>query len=112
MKSSPKIVGLFQALGVALYISIFALFANSFQAWVSSYALDPNPVFGIILFLLAFVISALVCSSFALAYPLTLFFGGERGYALKIVSWTAVWLVVFFVVFIALAFWFLSIYRG
>ena len=52
-----------------------------------------HPVAGISLFLLAFVISAVISGSLVLAYPAVLFFDGRRREALRVVFWSAAWLI-------------------
>lgn len=94
MKRTPRVVGFVQAAGVAAYIALFATLAYGTRTWIETSAVAVHPILGITLFLLAFVISALVCTSIALAYPATLFFGGARSQALSIVLWSAVWLAL------------------
>ena len=60
-----------------------------------------SPVFGISLFLMAFVISALITGSIALAYPAILFFDGYRKRALEIVLWTGITLAAIFIALLA-----------
>ena len=102
MKYSPKRIGLLQAAGLALYVGFFAVLAFSIRELTEEGGLSVHPIVGVSLFLLAFVISAIISGSIVLAYPLTLFFDGRRRDALKIVFWNAVWLIaIFFAVAVA-----------
>lgn len=96
MAYSPRRIGLLQAAGLAGYISVFAASAFRIQAWTHAHNIAPHPIAGIMLFLLAFVISALICASLILAYPLTLFFDGRKSDALKIILWSGIWLIAIF----------------
>ncbi len=95
---SPKFIGLLQACGLAAYIGVFATLARSVQSWTTARSIPFDPIVGISLFLLGFVISALISGSIVLAYPAMLFFDGKKQGALKIVSWTAIWLVAIFAI--------------
>ncbi len=103
MKHAPRTIGFLQAVGIAAYIALFASLAYRVRLLVETGAIHVHPIAGVMLFLLAFVISALVAGSIALAYPATLFFNGRRAEALKTVFWSAAWLVVMFAVAAAAA---------
>ncbi len=97
MRFSPKIAGLVQATGLTFYVGLFAFSATHFeQIMKAGGALPPPPIFGMTLFLLAFIISALVCGGIAFAYPLSLFLKDKRKEAIRIVVWNVLWLAVFF----------------
>ena len=89
-----------QAAGLVLYVSLFASTVQQFGQWSMTRSVQVGPVLGITVFLLAFIISAIICSSIALAYPIFLFFGGKQKDAVKIVLSTLVWLIVFFIAFL------------
>ena len=93
MKLSPRFIGFLQAAGLTLYVAGFAIFATHIQEWARARGVA-SPTLGITIFLLAFVISALISGSLLLGYPLVLFFGGKKAEALKIVLWSALWLLV------------------
>jgi hypothetical protein len=95
MKKTPLVVGLFQALGLILYISLFATIVNSF----SGTNVELGPFISIMIFLTTFVISASICSSIALGYPIILFFKGEHTRAIKTFLATIGWLVAFLIIF-------------
>ncbi len=99
MKFSPKIIGLMEATGVTLYISFFAVMARWIQQWLMVYRVQPPPTLAIILFLLAFILSALICGLIVFAYPVFLFFEGRKVDSLKIIGWGITWLSGFFLIF-------------
>ena len=100
MKYPPRAAGLFQAAALTAYVSAFAIIAQAMQRWLAGAHSIPDPVASIILFLLAFLVSALICGAIALRYPLILFFAEKKHDALKVVVWTAGWLALFFAVFL------------
>ena len=53
-----------------------------------------------IFFLLAFVTSALICSTIAFGYPARLFFQDKKEMALRIIFWNIVWLIAAFALFL------------
>jgi hypothetical protein len=95
MRFSPKVVGLLQAAGLTFYIASFAALVQGAERWIR----NPHPILGITLFLLAFVVSALISGSIVFAYPILLLFDGKKDEALRIVFWSAVWLILFFLLF-------------
>lgn len=107
MKFSPKTTAFLQAVGLTLYVALFAFLAFRFQPWLRQNE-AAHPVFGITLFLLTFVLSALISGSLILGYPLLLFFEGRKAEAVKIVLLSALWLALFLVIFLLFAIFFLS----
>lgn len=101
MKTNPKIIGFVQAAGVSIYVTLLAVTFQFLQArpFVQNLHLDP-PV-SIIIFLLTFIISALICSASVFAYPIYLFSNSRGGEAAKTVAWTGFWLIIIFVLFVA-----------
>ncbi|MFH1183030.1 MAG: hypothetical protein V1690_02080 [Candidatus Moraniibacteriota bacterium] len=93
MKNNPKLVALAQAAGLTAYVMLVALFMQSLQSWFGSQKDDP--ILSPMIFLLVFIISALVSASIMLAYPAILFFRGKRKTAMKIVLQSIGWLVFF-----------------
>ncbi|HZS42961.1 MAG TPA: hypothetical protein VFA52_01955 [Candidatus Paceibacterota bacterium] len=97
MKYSHKTIGLFQAAGIILYVSFFASVIQMFsQSPLKNVEL--GPFLAIIIFLLAFIVSAVICGSIFLAYPLTLFFDNKKKEAYRIVVWSLGWLIFFFLI--------------
>lgn len=105
---SPKLIGFIQAAGLALYVSLFATLVQQAQSWLLLHNIQPNPILSIVLFLLVFVISALICGSLIFAYPLLLFSSGRRSEAAKTVLWSLIWLVVIALFVTLLSFFFLQ----
>jgi hypothetical protein len=99
-KLSPTVIALLEALGLTAYITLFVVVVNT--APRPEDVFDRNPILGMATFLLAFVTSALICGSIVLGYPSYLLFNGEKEKALKIVAWSAAWLVVFLVIAVAI----------
>ncbi len=101
MKSTARTIGFLQAVGVALYVSFFAVAVRTIGQWSEMHKTQPSPVFGIILFLLAFIISGIICISMLFGYPAYLFFGNNKSNAVKTILWSLAWLVIFFAGFLA-----------
>ncbi len=91
--------GFTQALGVTLYCSFVGLF---FWKGNELFGKVPN-FFGPVAFLLLFSVSALLCALMVFYQPYKLFFEGKKKEALDLVMYSAVWLFIFFLVFITLA---------
>ncbi len=104
LKFLPRTTGLFQASGLVLYITLFAALAYTFEQWLAAHAIRPQPIMGIILFLLAFVISATISASIVFGYPVLLFFGNRRKEAFQVVLWSMAWLIFFFSAFFLIVF--------
>jgi hypothetical protein len=98
MKPSPKIIPFLQALGVTIYVTLFALLVNLVEVWSRSH--PSKPMFGIIIFLMVFVISALICGGIVLGYPIMIFFEGKKHEAFKMVVFTGLWMALFLTVFV------------
>ena len=101
MNRSNKIIALYQALGLILYVSLFAFSVSKLQQWAWLQALPPAPALNITIFLLVFIISAVVCSSIMFAYPAMLFFGNRKDEAIKIVLWSLAWIILFLIIFVS-----------
>jgi|SRR3989344_1984009 len=96
---SAKKVGFLQALGIAVYVSIFATSAYSIGKWADATGFELPDVAQIAVMLTVFIVSATICASLMFAYPITRFIKGERKEAYQTVAWTVGWLVVFLAVF-------------
>ena len=108
MKTSPRVVGFVQAAGLTLYVTVFATLVQHVQNWFLLRDVQPGPIMSIALFLLAFVISALICGSLILGYPLLLFSSGKHHEAMKAVLWSLLWLIVIALCVALISFSFLS----
>ena len=101
MKSTPRTIGFLQAAGLALYVSFFAFSVQFIDQWAKAHgAENAGPTVGITLVLLAFIISASICSSLMFAYPISLFFSHKKTEAIKTLAWSLGWLVIFFGAFL------------
>ena len=96
MRKTPAFIGFLQASGIALYVSLFARGVILTGSWFEGRQLPDNPVIGITVFLLVFIISATTCASLMFGYPARLFFSDRRREAVKTVGWTLLFLVCFF----------------
>lgn len=99
MKFPPRTTGLFQATAVATYVVLFAILAQLVPQWLKAHNIYAHPILGIILFLLVFITSALICASLVFVYPILLFFDSKKIEAVKTVLWSMVWLAAFFLIF-------------
>lgn len=102
MKFSARAIALLQAAGLTAYVAVFAFLALHIQPWLIANR-NVHPILGIILFLLTFVFSALVSGALILGYPVFLFFEGRRSEALRIVVWSALFLLFFLCVVLLVA---------
>lgn len=85
-----------QALGLVIYCFLVGwLIFNKAEEWFG----PMNETFGSMLFLVVFVVSALICALIAFAYPVILFLETKKGKdSVKIVGYTAGWLLVVVVI--------------
>ncbi len=95
MKLSLGFRAFLEAAGVTAYVILFAIAVQSVQAWFMLHQVFPSPVLSLILVLLAFIVSALVCGSLVLLYPLKLFSAGRKDDAWEILFWSGGWLILF-----------------
>lgn len=97
---APQFIGFLQAAGITFYVNVFAIAVELLQPWFMTNQ-GLGPASGIVLFLLAFVFSALVCGAVALVYPIYLVLEEEWKRAVRVIFWTAGWLFVFLTVILA-----------
>ncbi len=100
MKLTPFKAGLLEAVGLAIYVAAFSATAHWAQRYLADSQIRPSPWGPMALFLLAFVISALVCSIIALGYPTLLFLEGKKREAIRVVLWCAASLMAIFAVYL------------
>ena len=96
MKYTPKIIGLLQAIGLLLYVTIVAVIMRDGPFWFRYENI--NLTFGVMAFLLFFVLSALISASLILGYPLILLLDGKKKDAIQTVLWSVGWIVIFFII--------------
>ncbi len=87
----PAVIALIQALGLSAYIALVA----SLMYRIGDLMPTPNsPILGISFMLMLFVLSALVCGSIMLGYPLLLAKEGKIKKAIEIVGFSMIWIFV------------------
>ena len=95
-------VALLQAVGITVYCGLVGMLMWGGNKWFG----PMNNFMGPLLFLLLFVVSALICGLIGVGYSGWLFFEKkERNKALRLVGYTAGWLVLFTVAVIAVLAW-------
>lgn len=98
MKRSPVLIGFLQSLGLVAYCSLVATIIWKGETWFGKM----GTLLGPILFLSLFVVSVIICALIAGAYPFIVFWDKKNTKeALKMVGFTAAWLVLFVVTFLA-----------
>ena len=94
-KTKPLLLtSLLQALGTTAYVSLVALIFWRGNQWFGKM----NPYLGPVLVLTLLVISAIICALIVFAKPFLLWQTKKPKKALKLVAYTAGWLVLFFFV--------------
>ncbi len=102
MNHSSKKAGFLQAAGLVAYVSLFAFAGSTVLDWFMLQGIEPGPIMGRSIFLLAFVISVAVCGSIFFGYPFVLFSRNKIAEAVQTVLWALCWLAIFFVVLLVL----------
>lgn len=92
----PKKQGFLQALGIAVYCSLIGLFIFNADSVIGKI----GDKFGPILFLLMLSTSVLICGTIVFYKPYKFFVEGKKKEALDTVIFTAVWLLVFLLLYI------------
>ena len=96
-KVSLGFIAFLQAVGLVVYCSLVGLLIWRGEKWFG----PVTSFFGPVLFLVLFVVSALICGFLALGYPIYLFWEKkQRTQALKIAAATTAWLLFFVCLFI------------
>jgi len=93
-KMSPVLVGLLQAIGVAIYCSLVAIF---FRLMNSSRIENSPEIWGIALMLFLLVFSAAVCGILVFGYPIYLIAQRDVKKALNILAYTLLYAIIIFV---------------
>ena len=90
LKNLPNpMIGFLQATGLSLYCTGVGLFILGAETWFG----PMTAPFGMLLFLLLFIVSALISASMILAYPAWLFYQKKVSMAIDIGIWTVFWLL-------------------
>ncbi len=91
LSDKPKyIIGLAQAAAVAVYVLLSVTAVINFGSGLEH---TIPPMLSGMIFLMAFVTSALTCGSLLLGYPLWLILKGRVKEAVLVVAWSVVWLI-------------------
>ena len=101
-KPSPFLVGFIQALLVIIYCAFVASIMQNGERWFGKIN---EPFIGILLILLLLSTSVLLCALFVGAYPLYLYLADPKANlknSLRVVGWSAVWLLLFLCAFFIL----------
>ncbi len=94
-------MGFLQAAALTLYVVCFSFAVRGIGEWTSANKIFVGPIISPIIFLLAFIVSALVCGFIAFGYPVHLFLNNGRKNAWRVLFWNAIWLVAFLAAFLA-----------
>lgn len=89
VKLPLSIIGFFQALGLVLYCAAVGFLMISGEVWFGPMV----GILGFVLFLLLFVVSALISAGIVLGYPAWLFLQKRISQAIDLVIWTVFWLL-------------------
>ncbi len=98
MKHKSWKIGAAEAAGVALYIATFAFVVEKFRFFAGEP--DPAPMAAMMIFLLAFSTSALICGLIIFGYPFSLFMDGKKQEAAGVVVWSAVFLAAISLIYV------------
>lgn len=98
-KNSPAKIGLLQALGIALYVSLFASVMWNIGEWGRNTGIKLPEIAIAIIMLTTFIVSATICASLMFAYPISRFMKGEKKEAYQTVAYSVMWLVIFLALF-------------
>lgn len=96
---SPIKTGFLQALGIALYVCIFAVVAWNIGEWGRAVKINLPEIAMMIIMLTTFIVSATICGSLMFAYPVMRFMKGEKKEAYATVAYSVIWLVIFLAIF-------------
>jgi len=91
-------LGLVQALGVTLYCALVGLLI-----WKGNEFFGAPIYLGPVMFLVLFIVSALICASIVFYHPCILFFEGKKRQAIDLVLITTGWLFLFFLIILFLS---------
>ena len=94
MRYHPRVISLFQALGIAAYVTLFATLITVAEQSAFFETFEPPMPFAPILFLLTFIISATICSLLMFGYPFYLFMHEQKREAITTVLWSVGWLIL------------------
>lgn len=95
-KLASHIIGLMEALGVTFYCVFAAIIMDVLSS--SSLPIENQTIFGVV-FLLFFILSALITGGMVLGYPIWLFFEKKNHKeAIQVLVFAALWMIVSLVI--------------
>lgn len=101
-KSRLFLTGLYQSLGLIAYVMMVVFLLNWLSTTFSSKTTGNSPLF-IAIFLLVFVLSALITGSIVLAYPIILFTRKMFKEAWWVLIFTVLWIIFYVIIFLTVS---------
>jgi len=80
-------------------VIVFAFTVQNAEAWFTAHNFPPSPILSMVIFLLTFIVSALICSSLVFLQSVRLFAEGQKDAAWKLFFGSVAWLAFFLVFF-------------
>ena len=96
MKAHSFKIGFLQAAALFFYVFAVVFLIDKLPSLIKD---GVPPIVAGTLFLLLFVISAMISGSFALGFPAFLFFEGKKKEAFAVLGWCLFFLIVFFALY-------------
>jgi|SRR5665647_1519499 len=101
-KSRLFLTGLYQSLGLIAYVMLVVFLLNWLSSTFGNKTVGNNPLF-IAIFLLVFVLSALITGSIVLAYPIILFTRKMFKEAWWVLIFTVLWIIFYVIIFLTVS---------
>ncbi len=96
---SPAFAGFLQALGIVLYVVAFSWLSMIIGPRIAGPYGGPQLI-SMALFLLAFCMSALICATLVLGYPVILVLQKQWKKGVQVFAWTLAWSVIIALLFL------------
>lgn len=101
-KSRLFLTGLYQSLGLIAYVMLVVFLLNWLSLTFGNKTVGNSPLF-IAIFLLVFVLSALITGSIVLAYPIILFTRKMFREAWWVLIFTVLWIIFYVIIFLTVS---------
>ena len=101
-KSRLFLTGLYQSLGLIAYVMLVVFLLNWLSSTFGNKTVGNNTLF-IAIFLLVFVLSALITGSIVLAYPIILFTRKMFKEAWWVLIFTVLWIIFYVIIFLTVS---------
>jgi len=95
-KMAPAVVGFYQAVGAALYVSLVATLIS----YLGGDGKDPDGLLGMMLPLLLLVLSAAICGTLIFGYPVYLTMSNKVKDALAVLGYTFLYILFFIIILV------------